>query len=890
MKNNRILSCFLVVCCIVSLCSCNNTKTEKADYVYNIHNGVDYSVDDYFDYYSYLNSSETPETSDVTSTTSSEEEKVTVKEPIKVKTDAPFVKWETTKLVAPGKAFTLPNIKQSGDSAPVAATLTKQVYPGDSITVMGKGFETSGTAAYYVADGNTKKASMQLVNDTQVAVTISKTENYGVYGIYLKNDNGTSAIKMVNVPSVWWIDYTDVNAGNEISIYGENLTYNNENTSNVYLLDGEKWFKMNVISADPHKVTVQIPQGLIPEKQYSLKLHNGHGGEYAWADVEQKITFKEYVINAVKSNVINVVDYGARPDNAEKNSTRAIYSAVQAADVGDTIYFPAGTYLMKSGITVDKSLKFVGDGSDKTKIIMYDKISDNPGALLTFKGGPIEISGIGFEDVRSKKFTNYFIKYMGDGNLNGNYNLYIHDCSFLQDCKKKLSTHIASICAENATNIWIKNNKFETTGVMFANKTKNVIVTDNEICGVSNVFGSAGTYHPNQLLVWDTHNFDFSKNKVYSKDLITDPNGTLEYGDKSNGRTISFQLSNSNIYVADNNLERVGLPGDNAGEQFLFEDTVCVYDGYLSNPTANTLDLLFEPYSNITTKTVVMITEGTGVGQYRYVESHKNKTLTVDKDWEIKPDSTSRIILFKSFSNVAVYKNTVTGFKNHNTKYCFSSGTCLYGNMVNGFITNNDFSDLPYGMSIVAHYRKATDDTVGNGNASQTSGFYWIQCDYNKIKNCSVGFNYSIETMFREQSNYTTYTSSNMEDYETPTNLTLGFIFRGNNIDTMSDYLSEDRAGLGGIGILVGSMDWRTWQHPQHTCNGGWMQGTLIENNSIKGCAKNNIVLCKHQGNTILSGNNYSGTYWGVDPSMNKANHISTAVITPPIEYVKSGS
>ncbi len=895
MRMTRLISCFLIICLALSLCGCKKGTTNDTGtaYTYNPLKGAGNDDDIYYNFYDELN----PDTTDSvnngntgnSSSQSSDNKSNNTNKLIEANSDAPFVNWENSKLSAPGKAFTLPDIKQGGGASPVVATVSKQVYPGDSITVMGEGFNTRGTKAYYISDNGTKEAEKQTINDTQMEVTINSDEQYGVYGVYLKNSNGTSSVKMVNVPSVWWLEYTDVNAGNEVSIFGENLTHDNNNTTNVYLLDGNNWFKMNVTYADPHKVTVQIPRGLESDKQYSLKLHNGHGGELAWAPVKEKITFKKYLINTRKGNVINVADYGARPDDKTKNSTRAIYAAVQAAEIGDTIYFPAGTYLMKSGITVAKSLKFAGAGADKTKIIMYDKISETPGALFILKAGPIEFSGIGFEDVRKKKFNNYFISYNGDSFLNGNYNLYVHDCSFLQSCPKKTPYTQHCIYSGNATNIWIKNNKFESAGVLFANVAENIIVTNNEICGVSY---AVANYHQNQLLIWDTQKLDFSNNKVYGKDLIDDPNGTLEYGDQTVGRTVALQNSNSNIYIGNNNLKRVGLPKDNAGEQFLFEDMICAYDGNLKSASAGTVDLLFDPYSNLTTRTVVMITEGKGVGQYRYVKSYNNKSVTVDKDWDIIPDSTSRVIIFKSFSNVAVYNNSITGFKNHTKEFTMTNGTCLYGNMVNGFFTHNDFRDMSYGMLIVTHYRWGAQDYEGNGNASRTSGLYWIQCDYNKVSDCAIGFSYTVENMFKESNGKgVTYDISKLGS-EKPTNLTLGFTFRGNTIQNMSDFESEDRSGFGGIGILVGSMDWRLRTHPQNTCNGGWMQGTLIENNTIKNCANNNVVLCKHQGNTILSENKISGsvkTLWGEDPSRNEPNHTSTAIIYPPVEYKKSG-
>lgn len=60
--------------------------------------------------------------------------------------------------------------------------------------------------------------------------------------------------------------------------------------------------------------------------------------------------------------VINVLDYGAVGDGVA-NDTAAITAAVAAAPAGSTVYFPAGTYKVTSGITdAGKAITFAGVG------------------------------------------------------------------------------------------------------------------------------------------------------------------------------------------------------------------------------------------------------------------------------------------------------------------------------------------------------------------------------------------------------------------------------------------------------------------------------------------------------------------------------------------------
>lgn len=75
------------------------------------------------------------------------------------------------------------------------------------------------------------------------------------------------------------------------------------------------------------------------------------------------------------SYVIDIRDYGATPTNA--NNHTYINQAITDAAAGDTVYFPKGTWILKSPINVDKgNVKLQGEG-------MYSTISFQPTDALT---------------------------------------------------------------------------------------------------------------------------------------------------------------------------------------------------------------------------------------------------------------------------------------------------------------------------------------------------------------------------------------------------------------------------------------------------------------------------------------------------------------------------
>lgn len=861
---NKITSICLILSLlfVVSGCGGNSaTANNKKGYSYKAYTGADYGNGEYYDYNSFSfdnkttggkkNSSGTNKgnknnqsnnnkpnsgTKDNNSSSSGDNGGSNSNSSETIET----IKWESGTLTAPGGEYNLPDVKQTSNG-PVIAEATKQVNPGSSITVTGSGFSAANTKAYYYAKsgdqaGRVYEAQACIVDDTQMEVTIDSSVNCGAYGVYIKSSSGTSAIRMVNVAKIWWSDLTDVNAGDEFSVYGENLTDENKN-SNVYLLNQKgNYYKMKVTFADPYKVTVQIPDGLSDGNEYTIRLHNGYGGENGWTESDEKIVFKKSKINEWTGKTIDVTSCGAKPSDASNDDSAAVQKAIDSADNWDTIYFPAGTYLFKSEITSDKILNFKGAGADKTKIVVGGNVSAE--ALININAGPTEFSGFGFEDVRTKQFANNMIQYKGDGYVSGSFNLYIHDCKFLQSTRPAARSWKAPITVRGAACAVIENNFFETTALCFSSSVSKLFVRNNEVCGVC----YCGTYYnQNCLLIWNTDRIDASNNRFYGKDIITDPDGTLSLNDFTVGRTFALQQNNSNVYISHNKMERVGLPSDNAGEQIMFESISNLYLGSITGATSDTVTISGVTTTMLNKRSIVTVVDGKGVTQYRYVKSVKGKTITLNESWTIIPDTTSTVMISNCFDNIAVYDNYVDGYKSHNENYTATCGVQIYGNSHNMFIDSNTFKNMCAGVCVTSHYR--CDDV-----ATATNGVYWTQVDRNKISNTSQGIRFKLANMVtKKQEKITMYTS-------------FGVTVRENEFRDMVDFEFASRKTLGGVGIEIGTRNFTYVTNPETiTWNGEWEFGTLIEKNKFINSQKYNVLLCKHQGKTVLRGNEASG-------------------------------
>lgn len=750
------------------------------------------------------------------------------------------ISWTKGNLTAPGDKYDIPNITAGGGKSPVIVGATKQVAPDSTVIVTGDNF-TADTKAYYFAQngdsaGKTYTAALTRVSDQQVNVTIGKDVKYGVYGLYLENSSGKSAVQLVNVPKIWWIGINRVTAGDSLSIYGENLTTENGDQTNVYLLnDDGDYYKVSVTYADPNKVTFSVPSGLGDGKSYTIKLHNGHGGEYAWTTADEKLIYSSTKINEWTGKTVDVTSYGAKGDGST-DCANAVKKAINAASNGDILYFPQGKYLLRSTVEVDKSLYIKGAGADTSKIIIPRNSTVN--YIIKIKNQITEISDLGFEyKCGAAKLTTGFIAFNGDSVLTDTYNLYVHNCKFLQETT--FSCQLAGIRV-TGTSFIFKNNFFETTGVLFADSTEKLIITNNEVCGVS----LTGPYvDQNAFLLWNTNKADFSDNKIYGKDIITDPNGTLSLkGDRTVGRTMATQQSLWNFYCSHNKLERVGLPGDNAGEQIMFEDRDSSYIGGVKTATENTITIATNPATPPKKGSMITVTNGKGFSQYRTISKYIGAgKFELSEPWTIIPDSTSVVLIDDCFINIAVTENSITGFKTYDENYTATSGIQVYGNFHNGFLNRNTFKNVSSGISFSSHYTM-------DSSPDETNIVYWCQADGNNFSNLSTGI-YVLLVM-----------EDTKKSEEIPMHSSCGIVVSNNKFSNINDLKYDGKKGLSGVGISVGQRQYSfNGNPPTKVWNGDWEYGTVIEKNSFTDCENHNIILCKHQGGTMLRNNTVSG-------------------------------
>ena len=768
---------------------------------------------------------------------------------------------------APGETFSPIVDGSTANGAPVIATITESVAPGESIIVSGKGF---ANGKFYIAGLNTGgayqtvEAKIIKCDDTTATIYVDESFRNGVYLVWAENSNGMSYPVRVNNPTRVWIGDSEVTAGQEVSLFGRNVKIGNT-TPSVYL----DTTKLQVTYSNSEKVTVKIPDNTA-NGTYTIYLHNGTGGDYGWAEPITLTVGEDIWKN---SPVVRV------------STVQGIKDAIQNAQSGSTILLAAGTYEVKETIFVWKSLRFKGESVDNTIIVNNFYNGESPVFQPQSEGADFAFEDITFMD------ANNGLKFGRFLNPRTGRSFHMNNCKFVfkyhtnicntwgcTDASHQNNNNEAqSMYIQNIPDVSITNCVFDgDPGGFGVRDAKQVKITGNTGYGgwvihvTNNPDGEPHSQGAQFVQLYGCSNVDVSNNYVTAKSVAKSE--YLSYGDRTYNRYVVVQGTGENYYLGENISRNTGHPCDNSGEFFLFED---LGRSFMGNPTSVSGKNLTFSGTNFATindgmlaaqgrqagiigKTVAIIS-GTGSGQYRLLESFSGNTFTVDKAWDVAPDSTSVIaILYGGFSDVTVHGNDLLGPKNYHDVQNAMTGVQGYAPIMSLTIKNNSFGRMHSGIFLTPMYAEGDDNKE---MAEMFSIFYNTILDNNNIDETYLGLYVNLNYTNKESSVETgnrvapeIITGGLVKD------IVKNLVVKNNTIKNTKRSPNTTLYGnMGADGIHIGSV-YRTYAvwgyNPIHY--GSWITDTMIENNTIINADNAGVRLPYHQGDTILKDNVYT--------------------------------
>ena len=569
------------------------------------------------------------------------------------------------------KAFNPPVSTQSvSSSAPAFAEWTKNNEPGDTMALTGSNL---GPEFTFYTEGVRANGKVQLLKDMQAAVTLPMSLRSNEFMLlWNKNASGYSRPVIINGTCAWWLGPNKVGRGETFSIFGQNL---NLSGSSYAYIEGYGW--LTSLKANPYKSDFKVPANL-ENGQYQVWAHNGLGRGYGWGRPQTLTVYNGMVWNNNPATWYNVKAYGAKGDGIT-NDHDAIEDAIEAANKvdGATVYFPEGVYAVGDKISFSSISKLRLLGAGKTKTVLR-KNPGNISYLLKFALVESEISRMTLETGDYDAGNSYLLYFRNSSDAlltnlkisqlpGAQYKTRNSIIEFLGD-DQLIKMYDCDVIAQGVLGFGNAPQVFLDRVNVYGLNDINVQVSFKANVGVS-VQNSTGQHY-------DTR--DISSGLGWSK-------GRFVY---SNAKIASAR----NWYFGENTTtDMTTRPSDdvdqNSSENFLFEASHTYFYGPVVSATANTVKLtsLFRTTADKKgmdyEKYMASITAGKGLGQSRYIIATNldTNTITLSEPWQLAPDSSSKIMIGRYTSRVAVYKNKFDGMARDSLNETASTGIEAYG-------------------------------------------------------------------------------------------------------------------------------------------------------------------------------------------------------------------
>lgn len=656
------------------------------------------------------------------------------------------------------------------------------------------GANLGSTSAYAVSGSGTPVALpvVQRVGTTWLSVQLPATLPTPL-AVYLQNSHGASAALPLNNAVPKHLDATQIVPGGRFRVLGLNLVVPGRTPS---VTVGGLPATINLSASNAYILAVTAPASLATGRDVTVQVSNGNGA--APTPLANKVS-----VTAGSGDPLGLgVGWGggftftkhvvtAHPVcNGVTDDSWAIESAVIQAskDGGGIVQLPSGVCRIKSTVNLASRVILKGAGQNSTTLRyegnypIYANGFDLVGLqdLQLLNAGPVQEGAIWQHNTRSliQRVT------ITMGMSRQWYMSFNRDFIFDHNVVSQTGSY-------NQQNPYMFN---YSAGLLFSHNHS------------TNKNGSPTFQFMRDSLLWDNE---------FTRDASSQNENPVVV---HHGFVTDFSIRISLMY---NKFDVINGPVlnklRNDGETFLVEGgggnrtenlgTVKSATATTLTDAANTINV--DPFGagTISESYAVAIVAGKGAGQRRRVVGYANATLTIDKPWDVVPDTTSRYSTFVwALKDAILFSNTLTDNPRGIWLYqCSVEGVVITGNTISqgGGIFLRSYQNLAQKTMTVQ------DDVVIRGNTIENSTGRWLSY----ISVAAV--------------------SSDTQQFGTAdTNIEV----RGNHLTANTPNLSsntEDRAGQEGYSALL-------YIEP----GGGQVSaaipnvlGTMLQGNSCQNCA-----------------------------------------------------
>ncbi len=493
-------------------------------------------------------------------------------------------------------------------------------------------------------------------------------------GVYAAQVTGGTPV-VLNRPVTWFIQpehlqpglrQNQAAPGSAVQIVGKDFLLPHDQGKPRLVLrtaDGGAWREVALTKAEKFSLRATLPADL-SVGSYELRVSNGFGGASGWSD-PLDVEIKQP--DLWPANVFNVKDFGAKGDDVT-DDTAAIRSALDAArkNGGGVVYLPWGTYRLKDWISLPPRTILRGDERDAT-VLKWPE--DEPATVADFT--PAAVYGEGSYGVENltfiaRKVNTTFIDLSLGRDIPPELKSLVapntgsHDVFF-----RHVAFHHWLMVGHPNRNAALWSTKYSGEGSFnfHCNRVTNFEVSDCIFQGGNQIFGGIengrilNNYFGNEMgYCWTclgagAHFVVAEGNEIRASSSWGYGTIGMQYIYSAHNRSYNFVRGEREAMTLDISALPATPPGGTiqGGNVAWFGSPVAVNGLHL---TLNGIKAVDNEYVGM----AVMILNGPGAGEYRVVAANTPTEFTIDRPWDVPPDSSSTIGVWMLMRHMVVYQ------------------------------------------------------------------------------------------------------------------------------------------------------------------------------------------------------------------------------------------
>ncbi len=591
----------------------------------------------------------------------------------------------------------------SAGATPAVIWASDPVRAGETVLVRGDDFGDAARVDVCLTrngvPGPWQPAPVLQQTSTTLKFSLPTDIGDGIVSFTIGNRGESSAPALLNAPKIWWFqgDATEsATPGGWLRLFGLNLALHPG--AELVLGQGAEALKLTPEAVDEFSVRVALPANL-PLGEYTISFVNGLPHPAA------RVAVGKIQINArptVPSGSFDAVKFGATPAEpayfqyttamfaeGQVDSADAIQKALDAAGAagGGVVTLPRGVFILSRGLTIPLHVTLRGTGADQTVLSYVDDFLPREKRLKKLYWGALQ-----YETIKGPDNPPHPFLMRGEGHFTVE-DLAIYAINHQAGIQSELPQYSPNAGHVTIRRVIMRLDRFinnEKTDRHYSNTEEvylarwrdkrrtgaidvggpNIQITDCDIYSSLQVLmlnGSSGYIARNHFSAVPRHWTVFGRR---TEKIIFEDNDCSDGGVSLNsvhdmvtndGKTRIPSIYSRDIYIARNTMKDSYRGDRDGGFNSDFHAPVGIYTGTISQCEGLNLELPRAPddpaFATKWAGAVVVVMEGKGAGQYRSLVGGADKTLQVDRAWDVPLDQTSFISVCKALDHVIVVDN-----------------------------------------------------------------------------------------------------------------------------------------------------------------------------------------------------------------------------------------